>query len=180
MAHPNTHHYSHNSQVSSAYESTAYQPVNTSAASHVIHEPFKNEGYGPTQYGVGVSDGRPRPLGMRSLRWWIVEISASVVSLASFVAICVVVEHYRGRGLQDVNLPSQLNLNGLVALLSTVCRVALMIPVASVISQEVWLWLYGFNGGQTNRRQLRHLALSDEASRSAWGSFIFLLQSRRK
>ena len=43
--------------------------------------------------------------------------------------------------MQDVGLPSGLTLNGLIALLSTIARVALMVPVASVLSQEVWLWL---------------------------------------
>lgn len=104
---------------------------------------------------------------------------ATLVSIASFVAIVVVARKYRGQGLQDVHLPSQLSLNGLIALLSTVCRIALMIPVESAISQEVWTWLYGTRVGN-NRRQLRDLEISDEASRGAWGSFRFLLQARRK
>lgn len=83
-------------------------------------------------------EGHSRPLSLlRSLRWWLVEIFASLISVASFIATVSVVKHYQGQGVQEVNLPSSLNLNGLIALLSTVNRVALMVPVASVLSQEV-------------------------------------------
>lgn len=100
------------------------------------------------KYGVSVYtnelavEGRSRPLSLlRSLRWWLIEILASLVSVAAFVAIVFVVRHYQGRGVEEVNLPSSLTLNGLIALLSTVNRVALMVPVASALSQEVWTWL---------------------------------------
>lgn len=173
-------HYPYHSQDSTTYQSTDYQPVNTSPVPHATPKGVGNESIISPKYGVVTINGRSRPLGFRSIRWWLMEILASVMSVAPFIGIVIVVTHYQGRGLEDINLPSPLNLNGLVALLSTVCRVALMIPVASVISQEVWTWFYGPNRDSTNRRQLRDLELSDEASRSAWGSFKFLLQGRRK
>ena len=173
-------HYSYVSQGSTNYSSTAYQPVDTRATPHITyHEGTKTDGFGPGASPEVIIDGRSRPLGFRSLRWWWPELLATLVSVASFIAIVIVVRHYRGQGLQDVHLPSQLNLNGLVALLSTVCRIALMIPVGSALSQEVWTWFYGARSG-IHRRQLRDLELSDEASRSAWGSFLFLFQTRRK
>lgn len=68
--------------------------------------------------------------------------------------------------MQEVNLPSSLDLNGLIALLSTVNWVVFMVPVASVLSQEVWTWLYESKAGPRRRRQLRDLELSD-ATRGA-------------
>ena len=173
---------SHYSKDSSTYQSTVYQPVNTNSAPHITSEGVKNESFVSSNTGCDsvAIDGLSRPLGFRSIRWWLVEILASIVSVAALITIIIIVIYYRGRGLEDIRLPSQLNLNSLVALLSTICRVALMIPVASVISQEVWTWLYESHEDSINHRQLQDLELSDEASRSAWGSFKFLLQTRRK
>ena len=170
----------HYSNDKASYPSTAYQPVDLAFGPHAsYHQDTKTEEYASANPEGLTVDRQSQPLGFRSLRWWLAEIMATLVSIASFVAIVVVVRKYRGQGLQDVHLPSQLSLNGLIALLSTVCRIALMIPVESAISQEVWTWLYGTRVGN-NRRQLRDLEISDEASRGAWGSFRFLLQARRK
>ena len=112
-----------------------------------------------------------------SIRWWLPEIGASLVSVACFVALVAVVRHFQGVGVQDTGLPSNLTLNGLIALLSTFNRVALMVPIASAMSQEVWVWL-----SETRKRrkgQLRDLETTDAASRSAFGSFLFLFQYRR-
>ena len=83
--------------------------------------------------------------------------------------------------MQDVGLPSGLTLNGLIALLSTIARVALMVPVASVLSQEVWLWLSEAQAIPTSHRaQLQDLEYSDAASRGAVGSLLILRHVRRR
>lgn len=73
------------------------------------------------------------------LRWWIPELFASFLSICTFVSLIFILRHYHGRALNEIDLPSSLTLNTLIALLSTVNRVALMVPVGSAISQEVWL-----------------------------------------
>ena len=95
-----------------------------------------------------------------SFLWWWPEVLAILVSIASFAGIVAIAQHYRGHGIQQVELPSGLTLNGLIALLSTIARAALLIPVASTLSQEAWLWL-----AKGRRAQLRDLKVSDDASR---------------
>lgn len=110
------------------------------------------------------------------LCWW-PELLASLLSVASLASLIVVLLHYHGRGINDLHLPSSLTLNGLVAILSTLIRVSLMVPIGSAISQEVWLWL---SKPQKNRGQLRNLEFSDKASRDPWGSLIFLIRVRTR
>ena len=98
--------------------------------------------------------------GFSSLLWWWPECLAILVSIASFAGIVAIAQHYRGHGIQQVGLPSGLTLNGLIALLSTIARAALLIPVASTLSQEAWLWLL-----KGRRAHLRDLKVSDDASR---------------
>ena len=166
-------HFASYSEDNVSDRSKIYQLANTASASHMADDDVKDEN-DLTIFNLS------RPLGLRSVRWWLMEILASIVSVISFLGIVVVVIHYRGPGIENTHLPLQLTLNGMVAILSTICRVALMIPVASVISQEVWTWLYKSDEKSFNHRQLRDLEISDEASRSAWGSFRFVLQMRRK
>ena len=123
----------------------------------------------------------PRPRGTHTgLRWWLPEIFASLVSVSSFVALVAVVRHNQGRGLQDVDLPPSLTLPGLIALLSTLIRATFMVPIGSALSQEGWLWLSETKRTGKGGAQLSDLELSDAASRSAWGSFVFLLQIKKR
>lgn len=110
-------------------------------------------------------------------QWWMPEIFASMLSVVSLISLIVVLRHYEGRGIHDLNLPSSLTLNGLVAILSTLIRVSLMVPIGSAISQEVWLWLSKVT---KNHGRLRNLEFSDAASRGAWGSLIFLIRARTR
>ena len=113
-------------------------------------------------------------------RWWLPEIFASIISVASLIAIVIVLRNYHGRVLDNVNLPYRLTLNGLLGLLSTINRVALIVPVGSAISQEVWLWLSDTRKTSNGYGRLHDLELSDAASRGALESLGFLFQVRRQ
>lgn len=152
---------------------TAYQPLNANST------PACGP---PTGMYVPQANARSQPLSIfRSLRWWLVDIFATFASVLAFIAIIVLLRHYEGSGVTEVRLPIGLNLTGLLSLLATVSRVGLMVPVASALSQEIWTWLCESKRGPKHRsRQLRDLELSDNASRGAWGSFLFLFRSRRR
>ena len=110
------------------------------------------------------------------LRWWIPEIIASIISVGSLIGIAFFLRAYDGVGIDDIKLPYSLSINGVVALLATVNRVALMIPIGSGLSQEIWLWFSTTDrGGKTRGRRLRDLSRSDDASRGAWGSLKLML-----
>lgn len=70
------------------------------------------------------------------LRWWLPEIFASLLSVTSLASLAILVRQYHGRSLQElkVDLPSWLTLNTLIATLSTLARVALMVPIEFAMS----------------------------------------------
>lgn len=55
-----------------------------------------------------------------------------------------------------------------------------MVPIGSVMSQEVWLWLSEAKRRPNPGGQIEDLALSDAASRGSWGSFRLLFQAKRR
>ncbi len=114
------------------------------------------------------------------LRWWVPEIFASVLSLASLISLIIVVRTYQGSGLQHLHLPTFLTLNGLVAIISTISRAALMVPVGSVISQEAWIWLSRGSRNPGPRGTLGDLEYLDAASRGGWGSMVLIFKTKRR
>jgi hypothetical protein len=123
---------------------------------------------------------RTKPSRSSFLRWWFPEILASIISVASLLSTVIVVRHYDGLGLNNLNLPNSLTLNGIIAAIATINRVALMVPVGSAMSQEVWLWFSSVAHKDTCHSRFLDLHLSDAASRGAWGSLVFLLVARKR
>ena len=120
---------------------------------------------------------RPSRTGVLSnFRWWMPELFASLLSMISFVSLVFILRNYHGRALNQIDLPRSISLNGLVALLSTVNRVALMVPVGSAMSQEAWLWFSNIRRRPVCRARLCDLESSDAASRGAWGSLLLLFR----
>jgi hypothetical protein len=103
--------------------------------------------------------------------WWPFEIIAAVVSALAMAALIGVLYRYDGRVVQD--LPLSLTLNSVVAILATVSRTALMIPVASGISQWKWSWFHP-HGAILRGKKLEDLETFDNASRGSWGSLKLL------
>ena len=143
-----------------------YNGIDQSTTASLIESHFRE----PTESAKPA----PQRKGCLDLRWWLPEIVASVLSLVSFVSLVFLLWSYQGRSLEDLHLPASLTLNGVVAIISTINRAALMIPVGSIMSQEVWLWL------SKRRGRLADLDLSDAASRGAWGSMQFLIRPRKR
>lgn len=72
----------------------------------------------------------------RVLRLWAFEIVTTVFLLALMVAIGVTLISYNGK--PSPNWGPQINLNALLALLSTLLRAALVFLVSQVVSQRKW------------------------------------------
>ena len=166
-------------------ETYALGPVSSYSTS-VLHESYQadNEEDGKALIGSAPAEASQDPARPSSLRlvscfrWWLPELFASLLSLVSFVSLVATARVYHGRDFHDTNLLPSISLNSLIALLSTFNRVALMVPVGSAMSQEVWLWFYDAQRRSSSRAQLRDLEISDAASRGAWGSLLFLLRTR--
>jgi hypothetical protein len=101
------------------------------------------------------------------LHWWYLDIIAAATSLASLAAIIGVLLAYDGKS-QEEWASDVLTINGLVAILATVCRGTFMTTVASILSQEKWNRF----SGSTNK--FEDFVLFDEASRGLLGSLRLL------
>jgi Protein of unknown function (DUF3176) len=140
-------------------------------------DPDTDDGYTAL---IASDASRTKPSRGSFLRWWFLEILTSIISVASLLSTVVVLRHYDGLNVNDLNLPSSLTLNGIIAAIATLNRVALMIPVGSAMSQEVWLWFSSVAHKDTCRSRFSDLNLSDAASRGAWGCLVFLFVARRR
>jgi hypothetical protein len=95
----------------------------------------------------------------RVLRLWAFEFVTTFFSLALMVAIGVTLIAYNSK--PSPNWGPQINLNALLALLSTLLRAALVFLVSQVISQRKWHYF-------SDRAQpLHHLQQFDSASRGS-------------
>lgn len=98
---------------------------------------------------------------------WIFELSAIIGTIAFFVAIGVILKKYDGKEVPDWGV--NINLNALLALLSTFLRALLVLIVAQVLSQRKWDW---YSKGTT--RPMVDLQRYDEASRGSFGAIRLL------
>ncbi|KAI1868852.1 hypothetical protein JX265_006831 [Neoarthrinium moseri] len=89
-----------------------------------------------------------------------------VLSITSMCAIVVLLAKVDNIPLQSWWLPIQPN--SVIAILTTVGKAALMVPVASSMSQLKWIHFL------LRPRRLVDLQLFDEASRGPWGSAVLL------
>lgn len=99
-----------------------------------------------------------------SLRDWVWEIGASIFSLGCFAAVVGVLVANEDKSLSSWTFVFGTSLNTLIATLSTLSRAALMVPVASCISQLKWIHLIGAS------RPLKDAQVFEDASRGPWGS----------
>ncbi|OHF01862.1 hypothetical protein CORC01_02740 [Colletotrichum orchidophilum] len=102
------------------------------------------------------------------LRWWYLEIGCCFLAMASLVSQAVVLWQYDGKP-QDSWPSTTLTLNGLIAILATVCRATFMITVGAILSQSKWNHFSG-RGKSAGYRRLDDFGLFDDASRGSWGS----------
>ncbi|KAI1757017.1 hypothetical protein F4782DRAFT_525785 [Xylaria castorea] len=101
------------------------------------------------------------------LRWWW-EVIAIIICIASTAGLVALLKSIDNTPLRQWNLPIQPN--SAVASLTTINKVALLVPAASCISQLKWSHF------ASAPRKLADLQLFDGASRGPWGSLVFLLQ----
>ncbi|ERS95456.1 hypothetical protein HMPREF1624_08334 [Sporothrix schenckii ATCC 58251] len=105
----------------------------------------------------------------RILGDWAWEIWFCFISVASFITIVAVLGSYNNNALPQ--LPLHISLNTLVALLATLAKAALMIPIAESISQWKWNWF-------RTHRSLADFHTFDLASRGLWGSVSLIGKTR--
>jgi hypothetical protein len=102
-----------------------------------------------------------------SWTWEIISIIFSMLCMAAIVGVLLV---YHSRPAPT--LPTGITLNALISLLATILKAAMLVSVASCISQSKWQWF-------CRPRKLIYFNILDEASRGPWGSLDLLWKTRR-
>lgn len=100
---------------------------------------------------------------------WKLEVLSWISSFLCFMAIVIILGVFRGRSLPE--LPLNISLNSIVALLGTFSEILFMYPVASAIGQLKWL-------RARRQRPMNDFRLMDDASRGSLGSVLLLIQGR--
>ncbi|KAF1933737.1 uncharacterized protein M421DRAFT_52650 [Didymella exigua CBS 183.55] len=118
----------------------------------------------PTEVFTDPTNKRPR----FSVWDWVWEFGASIFSLGSLAAVVAVLAANEHKSLANWTFVFGISLNTLIAILSTLSRTALMVPVASCISQLKWIHLISAS------RPLCEVQVFEDASRGPWGSFGLL------
>lgn len=99
--------------------------------------------------------------------WEIASILLSILCMAAIIAVLLVYNSKRAP-----TLPSGITLNALISLQATISKAAMLVSVASGISQLKWHWF-------CRPRELIYFNVLDEASRGPWGSADLLWKTRR-
>jgi hypothetical protein len=107
---------------------------------------------------------------------WQWEFAAAIFSLSTLAALFSVLVSYDSKSLSSWNHVFGITFNNLITILSTLSRTALMVPVASCMSQLKWIHLVGAPVS------LRNVQIFEDASRGPWGSLelIWRLHIRTK
>ncbi|KAK4210783.1 hypothetical protein QBC37DRAFT_291761 [Rhypophila decipiens] len=98
--------------------------------------------------------------------WWWWEIAAALLSITSMCLIIAILFNVRNRPLSS--WPLAIQPNSAIAILTTGGKAAMMVTIASCISQLKWRHM------QQRAHPLHHLQLFDDASRGPWGSLVML------
>ncbi|KAK8043992.1 hypothetical protein PG993_004016 [Apiospora rasikravindrae] len=104
----------------------------------------------------------------RSDSWWYTEFAWLLIGFLGLVGVLAVL------GLYDTKpaprWPLGITINSLVALLTSLSRLAFMVPLVQGMSQLKWVWF------SSKPRPLSDFQLYDEASRGAWGGVKILFK----
>ncbi|KAI9051366.1 hypothetical protein LZ554_004413 [Drepanopeziza brunnea f. sp. 'monogermtubi'] len=107
---------------------------------------------------------------------WQLEITASIISVVSLLGLIVLLSQFDGHEYRQ--WAWKFTLNGVVAIVSTICHTALMVPIGSAISQSAWLYYFPADSEKVKVRDLEHFETFNDASRGAFGSAKLLWQIR--
>jgi hypothetical protein len=101
---------------------------------------------------------------------WYKEILWLVLSIASLIATAMFLDHFDGQPLP--RLASEITLNTILAILSTICRASFVEPAMQSIAQLKWIWY------KRRPRPLRDFEIFDKASRGPGGSLQLVFSTK--
>ena len=103
----------------------------------------------------------------RIFRSWLWELLSVLVAIGLLVAIATLLTSYDGKPAPDWG--TRLNLNALLALLSTILRAMMVVIVSQIICQQKWDWY-----SNKHTRPLSDLQQFDSGSRGSFGALLLI------
>lgn len=101
--------------------------------------------------------------------FWLLEISAWIISAAAISVTIIALFHYDGEPIP--HWPYGLTMNTTISIFSIIVKACVLVPIAASISQLKCLWIQ-------KERPLQDIQTFDEASRGPWGSFGLLCRTK--
>ncbi|KAI0018414.1 hypothetical protein F4780DRAFT_522817 [Xylariomycetidae sp. FL0641] len=102
--------------------------------------------------------------------WWWWDLGASIVSLVAVGLIIVVLQRVDDHDIEA--WPYSIRPNSMVAVLTTITKTSMMVPIASCLSQLKWDHFH------YRSNPLDHLQIYDDASRGPWGALLLIVTGR--
>lgn len=102
--------------------------------------------------------------------WWLGEILLWFVSATCLFSMVAILGVHDGKAIQST---SSISLNTVVAILSTLSRYALGVPIEACLGQLKWTWFRS-----RTPRKLIDIERFDKASRGPWGSALLVWNMR--
>ncbi|KAF9872298.1 hypothetical protein CkaCkLH20_10125 [Colletotrichum karsti] len=99
------------------------------------------------------------------MRYWSLELASLALAIGLMAAMLGILIRADGRPTSDWSFP--ININSLIAILSTIYRALLLGIATEVISQFKWVWFWSKS---SPARPLSHFSDFDDASRGIWGA----------
>lgn len=113
--------------------------------------------------------------------WWAWEYAGAIVSIAATIALVVVLREADQQQQRPWMIGStQLTLNTVVAIISTVIRASLLVMTAGALNQGLWNWFARKSSDREQRpgQPLKDLELFGEAASSSWASLKLLYRTK--
>lgn len=113
--------------------------------------------------------------------WWAWEYAGALVSIGATIFLVVVLREADQQQQRPWMIGrTQLTLNTVVAIISTVIRASLLVMTAGALNQASWNWFAREpqNREQRPGRPLKDLELFGEAASSSWASLKLLYQTK--
>ncbi|KAK7983562.1 hypothetical protein PG989_010964 [Apiospora arundinis] len=99
-------------------------------------------------------------------KFWLWELFATLLSFGCMVSVVVIGKRMDGKSLAEWT--PLIGINALFSILITVCKAAILLPIASCISQVKWVYF------TEKERPLIALSAFDDASKGPWGALLYL------
>ncbi|KAK6823461.1 hypothetical protein PG987_013718 [Apiospora arundinis] len=104
----------------------------------------------------------------RSVFWWYTEFAWLLIGFLGLAGVLAVLGMYDKK--PTPRWPLGITINSLIALLTSLSRLAFMVPLVQGMSQLKWVWF------SSKPRSLSDFQLYDEASRGPWGGLKILFK----